>query len=267
MRHYQAILIGTDGSPAAESAVVVGGDIASRLNLPITVLTAYKEGTFLPGTDDQWALSVGDSAVAVLAERGVETPITRIAEAGNAATALLAAAEATPDTLLVVGGEGLASSKARLTASTANQISHHSLGDVVFTRKVPKRWTTIGLATDGSESSMIAVRHGYDLAVALGVKPFLVIAAKTVDDGANTLIDVEGHLNVTDPDLFGHDVITGVPAAEALCNAAWKYDLVVIGNRGMSGPARLLGSVANKVTHDIETNLLLVNTTHTADET
>jgi hypothetical protein len=37
--------------------------------------------------------------------------------------------------------------------------------------------------------------------------------------------------------------------------------LLVLGNKGMSGPSRLLGSVANRVTHHVPTDLLLVNTT------
>ena len=36
--------------------------------------------------------------------------------------------------------------------------------------------------------------------------------------------------------------------------------LLVLGNRGMSGPSRLMGSVSNRVTHQLSTNLLLVRT-------
>ena len=43
--------------------------------------------------------------------------------------------------------------------------------------------------------------------------------------------------------------------------AAREGELLVIGNKGMSGPSRLLGSVSNRVTHDLPTDLLLVNTT------
>ena len=42
--------------------------------------------------------------------------------------------------------------------------------------------------------------------------------------------------------------------------AAADYDLVVIGNRGMAGFARVLGSTANTITHRATSNLLLVNT-------
>lgn len=262
---YQRIVVGTNGSESARTAVAVAGELALRLELGITVVSVWKEATLKAGTDAQWAEAVTGSAAEVLLEAGVPE-VERREIPGTAGTVLLEEAAREPDTLLVIGGGGLGSSKARLLGSTANHVSHHSESDVVFTHKIPKRWTTVGLTTDGSASSIIAVRRGYDVAVALGARPFLVTSAKTDDDGADTLVEVEGAAGVDDPALFGRDVLTGVPAAEAICNAAWKYDLVVIGNRGMSGPARLLGSVANKVTHDIDTNLLLVNTTHGAVE-
>ncbi|MFD3704328.1 universal stress protein [Nocardia sp. NPDC058658] len=255
---YQRIIVGTNGSESAQTAVAVAGEFAVRLDVGVSAVSVWKEAG-RKGTDAAWAEQNTVAAADVLLGAGV-TEVTRIELEGTPGALLLEAAE--PGTLLIIGGGSLGSSKARLLGSTANHVSHHSQTDVVFTHKIPKRWTTVGLTTDGSASSLTAVRRGYDLALALGARPFLVTSAKTDDDGATTLIDVEGEIAVDDPELFGRDVLTGVPAAEAICNAGWKYDLVVIGNRGMSGPARLLGSVANKVTHDIDTNLLLVNTTH-----
>ncbi|MFC4373440.1 universal stress protein [Nocardia halotolerans] len=256
---YQRIVVGTDGTDTGQLAVAVAGAVATRFDIPVTTLTAWKESARKSTIGPEEAVRIGEQAVAELVEAGVEQ-VSRLDLPGAAGTVLLEAVEGEPATLLVVGARGLGRSKSRLTGSTANHISHHSPTDVLFTHKVPKRWTTVGLATDGSPGSILAVRRGYEVARTLGARPFLVTAAKTDDEGADTLIAVEGAVDVAEPELFGHDVLTGVPAAEALCNAAWKYDLMVIGNRGMSGPARLLGSVANKVTHDIETNLLLVNT-------
>ncbi|MFE3542686.1 universal stress protein [Nocardia sp. NPDC059177] len=257
---YQRIVVGTNGSESGQTAVTVAGELAARLAVGVTVVSVWKEATLKAGTDAAWAQQVTAEAAAVLAAAGVGA-VERVELDGAAGPVLLEVAARVPGTLLVIGGGGLGRSKARLLGSTANHVSHHSDTDVVFTHKVPKRWTTMGLTTDGSESSLTAVRRGYELASALGARPFLVTAAKTESEGADTLAEVEGQVELADPELFGRDVLTGVPAAEAICNVAWKYDLVVIGNRGMSGPARLLGSVANKVTHDIDTNLLLVDTT------
>ncbi|MFI5497852.1 universal stress protein [Nocardia asteroides] len=258
---YQRIVVGTNGSESAQIAVAVAGELAAALDLDVTALSVWKEGGRKAGTDPAWADDLTAAAAEILTAAGA-TRVHRSELPGTPGTVLLEVAASEPGTLLIIGGGSLGSSKARLLGSTANHVSHHSESDVVFTHKIPKRWTTVGLTTDGSDSSITAVRRGYDVAAALGARPFLVTAAKTDDAGAVTLAEVEGRADVADPELFGHDVLTGVPAAEAICNAAWKYDLVVIGNRGMSGPARLLGSVANKVTHDIDTNLLLVNTTH-----
>ncbi|MEV0542414.1 universal stress protein [Nocardia salmonicida] len=258
---YQHIIVGTNGSESAQTAVAVAGEFAVRLGIPVTAVSVWKDAGRKSGTDAEWAEDNTRTAAEALLEAGV-AEVVGIELDGAAGALLLEIAEREPGTLLVIGGGSLGSSKARLLGSTANHVSHHSQTDVVFTSKVPKRWTTVGLTTDGSASSLTAVRRGYDLALALGARPFLVTSAKVDQDGVDTLIDVEAQLAVEDPELFGRDVLTGVPAAEAICNSAWKYDLVVIGNRGMSGPARLLGSVANKVTHDIDTNLLLVNTTH-----
>ncbi|MGM7645560.1 MULTISPECIES: universal stress protein [Nocardia] len=265
MDRYQRIVVGTDGSEAAQLAVTVAGEVALRLGVPITALTVWKEKARKSALDPESAVRISAAAVAALVEAGL-SQVTALDMPGTPSAALLEVGAQDPGTLLVIGARGLGRSKDRLTSSTANHVSHHSPTDVLFTHKVPKRWTTVGLATDGSPSSMLAVRRGYDLALELGARPFLVTATKTDADGAETLAQVHAALNLDDPELLGHDVLTGVPPAEALCNAAWKYDLVVIGNRGMSGPARLLGSVANKVTHDIDTNLLLVATTHGSDD-
>ncbi|WP_410873192.1 universal stress protein [Nocardia sp. A7] len=257
---YQRVVVGTNGSESAQTAVAVAGEFAVRLGVPVAAVSVWNAGR-KSGTDVAWAEENTRAAAQALLDAGVDE-VARIELDGTTGALLLEIAEREPGTVLVIGGGSLGSSKARLLGSTANHVSHHSRTDVVFTHKIPKRWTTVGLTTDGSASSLTAVQRGYDVAEALGARPFLVTSAKTDDDGVDTLIEVEAQIAVEDPELFGRDVLTGVPAAEAICNSAWKYDLVVIGNRGMSGPARLLGSVANKVTHDIDTNLLLVNTTH-----
>jgi nucleotide-binding universal stress UspA family protein len=55
-------------------------------------------------------------------------------------------------------------------------------------------------------------------------------------------------------------VLAGAPAAE-LCklSESGRYDLLVVGNRGLGGPRRFLGSVPDKVSHRAETNVLIVH--------
>ena len=51
-------------------------------------------------------------------------------------------------------------------------------------------------------------------------------------------------------------------AASVLVDRAMDFDILVLGNRGMTGARRfLLGSVPNKVSHHTRADLLIVKTT------
>jgi nucleotide-binding universal stress UspA family protein len=64
-------------------------------------------------------------------------------------------------------------------------------------------------------------------------------------------LDVETHARVGDPASVLIDVAAGTGA-----------DLIVVGNKGMTGMARfLLGSVPNKVAHHAPCDVLIVRTT------
>jgi nucleotide-binding universal stress UspA family protein len=56
-------------------------------------------------------------------------------------------------------------------------------------------------------------------------------------------------------------MVTG-DAADALLEVAdaQKADLIVVGNRGMHGMTRVLGSVPNKVSHRARCSVLIVST-------
>ena len=57
-------------------------------------------------------------------------------------------------------------------------------------------------------------------------------------------------------------VRAGDPAAALVDEAGEGYDLLVVGNKGMTGAGRfLLGSVPNKVSHHSPCPLLIVRTT------
>ena len=66
-----------------------------------------------------------------------------------------------------------------------------------------------------------------------------------------------GNTKLTGIAKEGHpaDVLAEVAEAE-------KVDLIVVGNKGMTGAGRfLLGSVPNRVSHGAPTNVLIVRTT------
>ena len=95
------------------------------------------------------------------------------------------------------------------------------------------------------------------MAQALDATSVLLTVAPSLDKGDRALDASADLVGVTDE----RRVVVSKDVAAALTNAASDYDLLVIGNKGMSGPSRLLGSVSNSVTHDLPTDLLLVNTT------
>jgi nucleotide-binding universal stress UspA family protein len=141
------------------------------------------------------------------------------------------------------------------------------------------------VGTDGSDTATEAVRQATELAQRLGAKVHLVSAYEPVSEGRlreerqqvpgdlqwmvnpredvnNTLagaaqglqdagVEVETHAREGDP----ADAILDVAEEE-------HADLIVVGNKGMTGAKRfLLGSVPNKVSHHAPCSVMIIRTT------
>lgn len=148
---------------------------------------------------------------------------------------------------------------------------------------------TIVVGTDGTESAMRAVQVAADLAASQGGAALHVVsvqkpmaataiaasemamasaAATTVEWEQEARQLLEGTLQqaARDSQRGGVSVETharfGSPA-EVLCDLAahLNADLVVVGNRGMRGGRRFLGSVPNTVSHHAPCSVLIVATT------
>ena len=127
---------------------------------------------------------------------------------------------------------------------------------------------TIVVGTDGSKTAARAIRHAAALAKQSSADLYLVRAYRIGNhDEAEAQEDVERDLH--------HDLLAlsaeGVeaeafarvgPAADVILDVArWKEaDLIVVGNRSMHGPRRILGSVSNAVSHHAPCTVLLVPT-------
>ncbi len=144
---------------------------------------------------------------------------------------------------------------------------------------------SIVVGTDGSETAGEAVRQATELAKAVGASVYLVSAFEPVgnqrlreerqqvpddmqwmvnarEDVDTTLREAEEQINET-----GVEVQTfarqGDPA-DAILDVAEEQnaDLIVVGNKGMSGAKRfLLGSVPNKVSHHAPCSVMINRTT------
>ena len=144
---------------------------------------------------------------------------------------------------------------------------------------------SIVVGTDGSETAGEAVRQAIELANALGATLQIVSAYEPVADSrlreeaqqvpddlqwmVNPREDVEATLRGAKEraEEAGVAVETfarqGDPADAILDVAEEKgSDLIVVGNKGMTGAKRfLLGSVPNKVSHHAPCSVLIIRTT------
>ena len=146
-------------------------------------------------------------------------------------------------------------------------------------------FASIVVGTDGSETAGEAVRQAIALAKPLGAKLQIVSAYEPVSDtrlreesrqapqdlqwSVNPREDVEATLNEA-AELAREEGVTtetfarqGDPA-DAILDVAEENgsDLIVVGNKGMTGAKRfLLGSVPNKVSHHAPCSVLIIRTT------
>jgi nucleotide-binding universal stress UspA family protein len=151
---------------------------------------------------------------------------------------------------------------------------------------MPRMYGSIVVGTDGSDTAKEAVRQAAELARALEARVILVSAYEPVPESrlrqertevptdvswmVNPREDVQAVLDeeaerikaggVSDVETYARE---GDPADAILDVAEEKQaDLIVVGNKGMTGARRfLLGSVPNKVSHHAPCNVMIVRTT------
>ncbi len=147
-------------------------------------------------------------------------------------------------------------------------------------------FASIVVGTDGSDTAKTAVRYAIDLARELGARLLIVSAYEPVSnqrlrqDRTEVPPDLQWMVNPREDVLemleeARQDAATAGlnrveifsrqgDAADAILDVAeeQRADLIVVGNRGMTGAKRfLLGSVPNKVSHHAPCSVLIVRTT------
>ena len=136
--------------------------------------------------------------------------------------------------------------------------------------------TVVGGA-DGSPTAAEAVKTAVELVKLSGGKLHIVTAykpqqyssgseefAKSLDSGGvaeSLLADFASQARIAGVTVDVHPE-SGDPA-HAICNVAKRVeaDLVGVGNKGMSGVRRVLGSVPNTVAHEAPCSVLIAQTT------
>ena len=144
---------------------------------------------------------------------------------------------------------------------------------------------SIVIGTDGSETAGEAVRQATDLAKSLGAHVHVVSAYEPVgaarlrEERQQVPDDVEWMVNPReDVDAILREAADAIreqgievetharegEAADAILDIAEEQgaDLIVVGNKGMTGAKRfLLGSVPNKVSHHAPCSVMIIRTT------
>jgi nucleotide-binding universal stress UspA family protein len=117
------------------------------------------------------------------------------------------------------------------------------------------------VGTDGSETASLAVQRAVDVAAAVGAS--LTVLCVDNEERGRAVVEREAAKHAdAGVDITPH-VEQGDPASVLVELAeAGDYDLLVVGNKGMTGVSRFfLGSVPNKVSHHAPIALLIVRTT------
>ena len=118
------------------------------------------------------------------------------------------------------------------------------------------------VGTDGSKTAAKAVDRAVDLARSSGAALTILSAARA--DKGERVVAAEADRHASAGVTIDTKVVDGEPV-ESLIDVAREggYDLLVMGNRGMTGVTRFLrlGSVPSKVSHHLPCSLLIVKTT------
>jgi nucleotide-binding universal stress UspA family protein len=249
---YKRILFGTDGTAraAASSHVAVALAKASKAELIVAHVWEHPEG----------AQQVLDVAVTAAQEAGVKKVTGELHGGRSPADVLVDLAERRDVGLVVVSG-GRSPTE---IGPTADRLSHRAPRDLLIALDVERGdgerpYRRVLIATDGSATADRAARKGFDLAAAIGAPVTIVFVGhpatgKLVTDDTVAVYGPEADCDIV--------LRQGDPADEILAVATdVDADLIVIGNKGMTGAKRFfLNPVPEKVVDLTHRDVLVART-------
>jgi len=276
MRWTARIVVGTDGSSAAESAVDWAAAEAHRRGVPLVVLTA---------SEPDWvALRAGVAAVPTPASSSMPEHVaeavrrvtdrwpglqaTASQQAGHPASVLIEASRTAG--LVVVGARGRSVVAEVLLGSVSRHVSTHAHCPVVVVHDAPDRPSRpVVVGVDGSEASVAALRAAASEAEMRGTSLLVVHAWRDATyTGYGVYVaplDLTRELQQAAEDFTVQQVSLLAPEhadlevvmrvvqehpVSALVRASGEAQLVVVGAHGRGHfPGMLQGSVASGVIH------------------
>jgi nucleotide-binding universal stress UspA family protein/nitrite reductase/ring-hydroxylating ferredoxin subunit len=250
---YKRIVHGTDGSASSARATTVAAAITVANNAELIVAHVQKPG-------DTEAARTLASAVAACEDAGVKPrKLTAEMLEGRPAEAIVEFAEQRDAGLVVVsGGRGQQYS----LGDVAHRLSHHARCDLlIVSDRAPAggHYTHLLLATDGSKTADRAARKAYDLADSLGARVTMVFVGHPATGALITADTVATYAGEVPTEVL---TVSGDPTKEIL-DAARRVeaDLIVIGNKGMTGAKRFLtASVPGRVSEQADRDVLVCRT-------
>jgi nucleotide-binding universal stress UspA family protein/nitrite reductase/ring-hydroxylating ferredoxin subunit len=259
---YRTILLGTDGSVTANAAQRAAVVVAKRTRARIVLVSAWGPPKMTRPVAEQM-LRRAESAVR-REKVEVDTELSR----GDPAELILKAADRHGADLIVVGNKGIGEATRFRLGSVPDRVAHSAVCDILIVdttgavnagRLEARQYKKLVVGTDGSPTASEAARKCMELAMQLRAELTLVyvgdpiVGAITLEETAATGPErVEVHTRVLEGD-----------PTEQLSRVAQEedVDLMVVGNKGMSGARRfLLGSVPNNLAHYAPTDVLIVKT-------
>lgn len=257
---YRTIVVGTDGSETASRAVEKAARLAGHVGGRLVLVTASAP---IGMTDDvaEQVLSYAREAVRHI---GVEAE-TVLREGPPAEVVARIAEEAGAD-LIAVGNVGMGRARRIRLGGVAEHVAVRSPADVLVVYTKAERplddrpYHGIVVGTDGSSTAAEATRKALDLGMVFGVGVTVVYVAGDPIVGAIVL----ERARASKPRALGvkTELVEGEPAAKIIEAAATgDADLIVVGNKGLTGARRmLLGSVPSEVAHTAHTDVLIAKT-------
>jgi nucleotide-binding universal stress UspA family protein/nitrite reductase/ring-hydroxylating ferredoxin subunit len=250
---YKRILLGTDGSATSVTAGAVAAAIAAANGAELIV--AHVETPANPR-----GRQILDEAVAAAEGGGVRAKkITAELLSGRPAEALIEEAESRDVGLVVVsGGRGQQYS----LGDVAHRLSHHARCDLLIASGASPsggRYGHVLIATDGSKTADRAARKGYDLADSMGARVTVVFVGHPATGELITKDTVVTYAGEVPTEVV---IATGDPTATILRTAHERgADLIVIGNKGMTGAKRFFtASVPGRVSEEADRDVLVCRT-------
>lgn len=293
---FKSILVCTDGSEQAMNAARTAAQIACKFDAKVTLLNSFDDIVSTLPNLGVWELGIRPEEFvryasevqqdiekrtgAMFEEAGV--PFLPLREMGRPEEIILSVAERKHPDLIVMGSRGLGGFKRLMMGSVSDGVVHHASCPVLIERGQSASFHRILLASDASAGARKATSVAFSLAERFGAaltvlnvfEPSYVFADADANpnpaEAAEEQIDREKSFRAVEESLDAVEVKTEIPyflhqerghPAKAIVEYAelGKFDLVVMGSRGLGGFDRLLlGSVSDAVLHHANGAVLIV---------